>query len=649
MKYFLLFLVLVGGVQAAANAAAPALIVVLLPGTGLQGWQSADAPNLHHLMQTGALAVMNTRTAHVPGQRGRETPQSALLTLGAGARATGANASPSGFLPASSQAPGMNVTDGALFERRTGLRPSAQQSVCLSWPSILQANQNPGYDLRLGSLADTLAAHGIKVAAGGGPDADWIAAGNDGTVRRAAKLQVMPGLCLIWDAGPNIASADKVIGLAAAQAVSQKGRLLVLSPYAGGSDYQRNARLTPILLWGSGIPAGLIDSASTRRSGLVTNTDFAPSIADEFGIKRTELHPLPFGFAWSAQAKVGNVRAVEALNRQSVHQAQGMGLLPYLAGALGIWISVVTLLAYRRQINGFWTLAPIAALTAVLFAFSASSFWLILPVPIALVLIVACILGADRALAILTGGITAALTLDMVTGNQLMRRGLLGYSAIEGARYYGIGNEAMGLLLGSALTVSAYVWPRQRTWQFVVIGLLAVLVLLLGSAGAKAGGVLVSLAAFGTFLHAASGHQWTLRTVAALGAVIVAGMAATALGDAFLFPGRHSHIGEAVQRIVSGGPGEALDIVRRKLAVEGRLAYHSAWAMLLWAGLFCTISLWKRTTPKNQITLALRTAGMVGVAACLLLNDAGVVAAAIFVVTLWSEAAMHKQSLPLSG
>ena len=648
LKLFLLLLCLLGGFPATVDAASPALIVVLLPGTSLKDWRTADAPNLHRLMQTGSLAVMNTRTAHTPGEQGRETPQSALLTFGAGARAAGANTL-GDFVPAAADAPGMPISAGTLFERRTGIEPRSNQSVCPGWPAVFQANRRPGYDLRLGSLADTLTAHGVIAAAGGGPNADWVAVGNSGAVRRLPKLQAAPGQCLIWDAGPNLAASDAVLGMAAAQIAGGRGRLLVISPYADDADYQRNQRLTPVLLWGTGVPAGLLYSSSTRRAGLVTNTDFAPAVAEYFGIRRMDFDPLPFGFAWSAQAAPENERFAELLNSQAVQQAQGMMLLPYLAAALGLWILAVTLVPQQRSRTKLWSLAPMIALTAALFAVSALSFWAVLLGMFALAAGLARFFGAKRTLTILTGGAALALTVDMLTGNQWMQRSLLGYSAIEGARYYGLGNEAMGLLLGAALTAAAQLWPGDGRMRLALIGLLAIIVLLLGSAGAKAGGVLVSLAVFGTFLYTCTGRPWTPRTVASLGAVVVAGMTVAALGDAFLLHKAHSHIGQAVQRIAYGGPGEALDIMRRKLAVEGRLATHSAWALLLWSGMLCTGLLWKRTPPMMLTETALRLAGVVGVLTCLLLNDAGVVAAAIFVTMLWSVAATQKQNLPATN
>ncbi len=653
MKSFLVCcLLLLGGLSARA-AAAPqavavrpqAVVVILLPGTSLQDWQNAAAPNLHHLMQTGAVAVMNTRTAHRAGAHEQETGQSALLTLGAGARAAGTAGADAGFLPAQVKAPGLTVLAGNLYTRRTGLLPQPGQYVCLDWPAVLSANADLGYDLRLGSLAETLTAQGGKVGAGGGADADWAAAGPNGTVRHLSRLQAAPGLCVIWDAGPNIAAADALIGTAASQIARLHGRLIVISPYAGNAAYAKGERLTPVLAWGPNLPAGLLVSPSTRRPGLVTNTDFAPAVAACFGIPRTSFRPQPFGFNWSGAASAGAVGSSARLGREAAQQARGMALLPYVALGLGLWICAATLFSVRRSLPNALALAPFCAVAAALFAVSALSFWMLLPVILTLSAACARFRGKNSVLTFLAAGLTTALTLDMITGNVLLHRSLLGYSAVEGARYYGIGNEAVGLLLGTALVTVARLWNGSRTQRVILTLLMGGMVLLLGSAGAKAGGVPVSLALFGTFLYTVSGRRWTIRTAALLAGVAAAGLALAALGDAFLLPHPHSHVGEAVKRITAGGSGEAWDIVRRKLATEIRLAYHSTWAALLWPGVLGITALWKRKPLSSLADSALRTAAGVGLFACLLLNDAGVVAAALFAVILWSDA-MTQNSLP---
>ena len=646
---FICGLLLLGSLSARVAASSQAIVVILLPGTSLEDWQNADAPHLHQLMQTGAVAVMNTRTAHLAGGHELEIGQSALLTLGAGSRAAGTAGPSSGFLPAEAQVPGIEVRAGSLYTRRTGLVPRPGQSVCTNWPAVGRANAGLGYDLRLGSLAETLSAHGIQVEAGGGADADWVAADPDGVVQRVPTLQTKPGVCVIWDAGPSAATADAVIGAAESQISAQRGRLIVLSPYPSRAAYAQDARLTPVLVWGNDVSAGLLVSPSTHRPSLVTNTDFAPAVADYFSIPRTDFRPTPFGFAWSEAASGNAAEQAARLSRDAVRQARGMALLPYLALGLGLWIVAATIFASRRPLPSVLSLAPLCAVTAALLSASAVWFWILLPITLALAALLARCVSLNFALMCLASGLTLILMADMVTGNVLMRHGLLGYSAIEGARYYGTGNEAMGLLLGAALVTVARLWSGSRSRQFVLTMIMGMIVLLLGAAGAKAGGVLVSLAVFGTFEYTVSGRRWTSQSAALLAGIVAAGMALAAVGDAFLPPSGHSHIGEAIRRIIAGGSGEAWDIVQRKLATEGRLAYHSAWAALLWPAIVCVGYLWERTPLHGSKGAALQPAGIVGLAACLLLNDAGVVAAALFAVVLWGDAITRKSLPALEG
>ena len=615
-------------------AAPNAIIVILLPGTSLQDWQNADAPALHRLLRTGAVAVMNTRTAHQAGKTETETLQAALLTLGTGSRAAGTASAP-GFVPATGAC-------AALWERRTGQKPPPGVSVCLDWPAVAAANRNLGYDLQIGNFADTLAAHGVVIATGGGPNSDWLTVNSHGYVRRVSRLQANPNECLIWDAGSDIPAADAVIAGAAGQIAACHGRLVVLSPTASS----QNRSLAPMLVWGPGIPAGLLLSPSTRRPGLVTNTDVAPAIAAYFGIPRSEFRAVPFGFAWSALPAPDGITQIAALNTEAVRQASAQRLLPYLAVFLGVWIVGVTVLSTRFAVPRLFCLVPAAALFAALFAGSSLSFGLFSLVTLALLLGAERLVGPKRGFAFAAGAIVLTLCVDMATENSLMHYGLLGYSALEGARYYGLGNEAMGLLLGAALGMFYGFRQPTRLGRYALIAFMLGIVVLLGSVGAKAGGVLVSLAVFGTFLQAGSGRRWTPKSFAFLAAAALVGIAAAALGDAFLSVGHRSHLGEAVQRIMADGPGEGWDIVRRKLAVESRLAYHSAWAALLWPALGSTILLWKYSPAADREAKALRSAGIVGVISSLLLNDAGVVAAAIFTTLLWTVA-MTQKSLPL--
>lgn len=637
MKAAYLFLLLLSFVVVSNPAVARPgpLLIILVPGTSLHDWQTANAPYLHQLMATGALAVLNTRTARLPNDLKRETPESALLTLGAGSRAAG-SATATHFVPTTALTPGMGVSAGKLYERRMGWLAPSNALVNPHWPEVLQENRGRGYDIRLGNLADTLRAAGVIIQSEGGAYADLIGTAHNGISQHAPSHTIVPNGCLVWDVGSKLAAADKLLPAAVSAIAAQDGHLIIISPFASDSDYYQGYRLTPVLEWGEGIPAGLLTSRSTRRAGLVTNTDFAPTVAAYFGL--TTMPVRPFGQAWTAVPTPRSEQIVSGLEEQAYHQERGMKLLPYLAVAISGWVLAGTTLLMLRKMPAYWPLLPLSLLLSLLFSDRATA----VPLYFALVFLIAWVgqrrFGADNVLLTLLAALSATMILDMVTGSHLMKRSILGYSAVEGARYYGIGNEAMGALIGCLLVLTARLWRNKRGSSIALSLLVGVTAILLGSplAGAKAGGFLVSLLAFGTLLFNLWGGKLSLKVGLALLFSAAGILAITALADALLPAAGHSHMGEAVRRINAGGLGEAVDIIQRKLGVESRLMYHSAWACPLWIGLLCLLKLENRS--------ALSTAGLVAILSCLAFNDAGVVAAALCLVPLWADAALWVHS-----
>jgi hypothetical protein len=606
------------------------LVVVLLPGTSLTDWQRADAPNLHEVMATGAMAVMNTRTARLPNDRVRETPESAVLTLGAGARAAG-GIEATNFQRTDARVPGVGVTAGQLYTRRMGLPVPAGARVNDEWPRLLHENGGREYDLHLGNLADALQRHGVGVKAFGGPLAGIVAADGAGEDCPPA-LNSRGDRCVVWDAGDDVAAADRK--LEALLAHLGEGRLIVLSPCAGDAAYARGERLCPVVVWGADVAPGLIYSPSTRRTGLATNTDFAPTVAGYFGVGLTAFPSRPFGNVWEYRPSNVGVAQAAAIASESVRQWRGMKALPYLAVLLGLWMMCVTVFSFWRPVSAWAGFLPGILILSLLVSDSGVSLvlWLL---ALALIVVAWKWLGAARLALGLTAIMVAALIGDMLLSDPLMRLGLLGSSAIEGARYYGIGNEAMGPLVGASLVVADGVCQRiaSRHQYFVWAGL-GLVTALVGSPvmGAKAGGLIVALAAFGSFGWLRSGRHWDWLA-AGLAAVGIAGLLIlVAVLDAHLGAGHQSHLGQAVARLGAGGAGEWRDIIARKLAVEGRLLYHSAWACPLWGGLACLLWLTRQRHSENKPFLV---AGLIAVGTCLAVNDAGTVAAAMCLSLLW--------------
>lgn len=609
------------------------LVVVLLPGTSLADWRRADAPTLHRVMATGALAVMNTRTARLPNDHTRETPESAALTLGAGSRAAGGPEA-TDFQP-TDKVIFPNVTLGALFTRRTGTVPAPNSLVNIQWPRVLRENQGRGYDIRLGNLGEGLKAHGVRGQALNGQLSRLVATQGNGTVFVLPFFRYpAPASCLIIDAGTDLRQVDALLRTLIDQRTTVGGRLIVLSPSVNDTEYARGERLAPVVTWGEGVIPGLLYSPSTHRAGLVDNRDFAPTVTAYFGATPQDswLPVRPFGGPWQVRSASGAEATVVALEAEAYQQSRAMRVLPYLAIALGVVIVLGSVLFVRGIFVSLLLAFPVVLVFVLIISNSALAFCVWLAFCLAF-------WPVSRRTFVQRGMLTTVVVLivDMCLGDPLMRRGMLGYSAIEGARYYGIGNEAMGALVGAALVLTARLWRPGNRWRkgLVVVSLTAIAGLL-GSplAGAKAGGLIVAVGSFVTLVWRLRGGAWNTRSLGlALGAAALA-MACVALLD--LHSGSQTHIGRAVSRILGGGWGEAGDIVKRKLAVEGRLLYHSAWAVPLWASIVGLVMLRQRTTTADAQAQALWQAGGVAVVLCLAVNDAGVVAAALCAALLWS-------------
>lgn len=616
------------------------LIVVLLPGTSLTDWQRADAPALHRLMAQGALAVMNTRTARTSSDKIRESEAGALLTLGSGARAAGDNQSAWFVPPERIVLPG-GVSAAQLYARRMGTVPPVGAWVNAAWPRVLRANEGRGYDIHLGNMADGLAARGVWVTAGGGQYGPALACGSLGTVQVSPTLLLPAGRAafVVWDAGSDIARADGIVGKAMRLEAQAGGRVLVVSPFASDSDYARGARLTPVVLWGAGVAPGLLFSHSTRRAGLVTDTDFAQSVADYFG---AALPALPFGQAWTVRPSRSAEAQVMRLQTSAYHQALGMRVLPVYAVVLGLWVLAGSVLLFRGQRSlSALALFPIVSLAALLVSGSVREWAIWLAVLSSGAGVWARSFGVGRAVTALCAFIVGVLTVDLACGSPLMRHSLLGYSAVEGARYYGIGNEAMGGLVGAGLCLAWRLWPStgQRWGRLLLAAGLIALAGLLGlpAFGAKAGSVFVAVPAFGVLLWALSGRRWRHQFVLTLVALAVCAMAGIVLLDRHAGGGQ-SHVGQAVARITRGGIGEAWGIAARKLGVELHLLGHSAWAVPLW-GSVLGLALLAKHKRADKHWSALLLSGAVAAGTSLAFNDAGAVACALCLAVVWSAVA----------
>lgn len=548
-------------------------ILILLPGTGLHDWYRALDSSEQSALVSN-IGLMNARTAETD----KITPNAACRTIAAGARMTAGD------------------TDQ------------------LPYP----ADPN--------NLSASLKASGVVCEAN--DDLARLIAGRDALPIAASKA---PSQFIVYDFGDDIKAAD-----AYAKSVESNPavRIIAVSPCPSRSAYAQGYQLTPISNWR--VTGDVITSPSTRTDNLVTNTDIAPTISKAFGVT---LRTPPFGASITtaaAEDPIENRGYVTDLQSQSVRQYRKMQWLPYVALALSIVIAAASRRFLANRTIDKWVGVPFMT------AFVMTSTWLSLffvPWPVLAILgVVLIAVASPRLVETLAGFVTIGLLVDAIFFQGRVTGGsMLGYSPIEGARYYGVGNEIMGYWIGATTLFCARMAENAR-YKYLVLAIAIAVIVALGlpDAGAKAGGFLVGLLTLGAALWARSGR--TIRPLPAAAGVIGALIAGSGLLVLFGRLFGASHVTEAAGMVRSEGISSLVDLIARKAGMDLHLVFHSVWMLVLLAsGIASYLALkpiWRRPELPRAEVAGLITATVASFA----LNDAGVVAGALCSISLWSSA-----------
>jgi hypothetical protein len=237
--------------------------------------------------------------------------------------------------------------------------------------------------------------------------------------------------------------------------------------------------------------------------------------------------------------------------------------------------------------------------------------------------------GAWVAPALLGALLTGLVVVDLLLGGAALSRPLLGNSAFDGERFYGLGNGYFAHAMAGIFLIAAF--RRPPAWA--VAALLAGLAVVDGlpALGADVGGALTAmLSAAAAWLLLGDRRPSTARVLGLLAGA--AGAAVAVAIGAGLVLGPVTHGGRVGRELLGGDPGAALRAIGNQLSGNFGLLAGNFWAwwgplMVVVAGL---VSLRPPELLRSVPEWVLRVAGVGSLASVLLivLNDSGVTAAA---------------------
>ena len=427
--------------------------------------------------------------------------------------------------------------------------------------------------------------------------------------------------------------------------------LLVLVCPTPGDDGEKKDRLAPVFMYGAGVGSGLLYSPTTRRPGVIMNIDIAPTVLQYLNISAPAyLAGRPAGVipgSFGAGALTGMYRALELTYEARPYLQKGYVLFQLIL--LAVSLGFIFLRKRGKEFLKPFFLAVMAVPLVYLLMPLLPPGGIIM-MSVELVLLTAGLTffaamiqkrtGIDPFLLICLAT-AASIAADLAAGSPLQKASVLGYDPIVGARFYGLGNEFMGVLIGSSLVGSAAlaaVLKNRPRLALAGIGLAYLfLIYLIGAPqlGTNVGGTIAAASAFLVVFLLISGIRlsWPLA-LGVTGAVALVLLALT-FYDAGRPPQQQSHIGRTASLIASGGLDQVAGIISRKSEMNLRLIRYTIWSRVLLASLAMLALLFYRPAGvmegiKNRHPYLFK--GLVGVitasSVAFVFNDSGVVAAA---------------------
>ena len=472
--------------------------------------------------------------------------------------------------------------------------------------------------------------------------------------------------------------------------LNPQDRLLIIVPSPPQASISGGYRLTPAVYYNPANPGkGLLVSATTRVPGIIANIDVAPSVTEHFGL----VSPVFFlGMPLKTEPSEHHLQQVTALSgrtarmytqRPSVIKGYLLVLIILtVAGMAGVLVRFQPVCFLRPAFYGLLYF-PLSLLLAPAFSFFPAesflfNFFFLIVLTVIFVLCSGFLwrhpMEFFSAAGLLIFGF---LTSDLLSGSLLQSRSFLGYDPVGGARFYGMGNEYMGVMIGSfilgfgslmTLSLKRVKGHEKRfplagcpeiyllVWLFAGLAVMIIFLLASPSFGANLGGTVTAALSFSTTLggfivlvYDGKPLPWIkpllkkekrrlpqfLTFVSILLLVVL-------LTGSLLYllniprPGAAvSHLGRTLELVQKEGYGELVNTAIRKLEMNYKLVRYSLWtrALLVMIALIAVLYYYPVGLIKSIFTrepgFRVVLGGIIAASVtALITNDSGVVAAA---------------------
>jgi len=423
--------------------------------------------------------------------------------------------------------------------------------------------------------------------------------------------------------------------------------LIVASPMVNEEAIKSNNILAPIWVYGDSFEGNILTSNTTKREGIVANIDLTATIIELLYIEERPKEMLG--------ERIESINSNIDLDKELAHIASTYSLRSEVLYFYVIWQVIVLLFSiwvWLKKKATYINFAKII-LAGILFFpllllitafYTPNNLYLYLFFTLMLSIIFGWLVSRlnPAGMFFIIGALTfLSLTIDIFLDSFLLKRSFLGYDPIIGARYYGIGNEYMGIYIGATLLfTSALVQLSKKAYVIWTVGMIYSLlcfILLYPTLGTNAGGAISAIiAVIFTFLNMigiTKKRSWFI--LVSLGVIL--GFGGLIVMNYYVPQDSQSHIGRAITQIADGNISAIFQTIARKLNMNWRLIQVTAWSKVMLTSLFVMAILFIKNSFQNlrnkYTAIFYGFYGIVlGAFVALLVNDSGVIAASTMII-----------------
>lgn len=643
-------------------------------------------PNLWAMQNKASLGLLNTLSA------GERTSKNVPCTISAGRLAVGSfNADFN--LKASETIKGEKA--GTIFYRNTGILP-LDHNIVISSIAVIKKNNEQRNLGTPGQLGDELHALGLKTAVIGNADlpgyysrpgalivmdsrglVDNGLVGKE-VVEKSSPLPLSSNYKAILQAYKDfsnydvvlidfgdLARLDQIQNLLSAEQF-QKERIkrlqaidacigslqeqadhkrvvYVISPTPSRTAFEHGELLTPLIIDKPGF-TGVLTSYSTKREGIVSSINLKNSILHDFNPAIPD--------TIYAQPASGVYDNLKIINQRAVFNYVNQPGIVTIHIAIILSVLVLALISRFRKksevLTDYLILFALAIPLGLLLMANFDIFnrWLFLGLSLGINLILTLFcwfvsrpLKISPLITILFLTILV-IALDLMFSLGMIEHSILSYRIISGFRYYGLGNEYMGILIGATIAFTALLLQNSFSRRnLVLVALLFGLIVFLIAYplfGINVGGTITACIGLGyTYLRYQQQNINFSKIFYLLSSTLVL-IVIMVIIDLKQPLEIQSHLGHSVNLIITGGWEEMFGIISRKLQMQLRVINYSIWG---WVFLLLVListylvfrpaHLIKKTRQQLPVIYgALQGITMAAIIA-IIVNDSGITAAAV--------------------